>query len=142
MCLLFLYHKLMGKRTISTLYLKLFFIILFFIYRPLCNFLTNIQNSEILPQNRDRNVFIQNLVYDEICRKGNTFFHIVETFTEYGLAVSPPRRRSRYSASCRRRVRCILQVPSLPSIYNVDCRRGRLLRGLPTKSVVYLPQPI
>ena len=25
----------MGKRTISTLYLKLFFIILFFIYRPL-----------------------------------------------------------------------------------------------------------
>ena len=29
----------MGKRTISTLYLKLFFIILFFIYRPLCIFL-------------------------------------------------------------------------------------------------------
>ena len=112
----------MGKRTISTLYLKLFFIILFFIYRPLCNSLTNIQSSEILPQNRYRNVFIQNLVDDEIRRKGNTFFHIVETFTEYGLAVSPPRRRSRYSASCRRRVRCILQVPSLPSIYNVDCR--------------------
>ena len=73
----------MGKRTISTLYLKLFFIILFFIYRPLCNSLTNIQSSEILPQNRYRNVFIQNLVDDEIRRKGNTFFYIVETFTEY-----------------------------------------------------------
>ena len=50
LCVYYFYiNKLMGKRTISTLYLKLFFIILFFIYRPLCNFLTNIQSSEILP---------------------------------------------------------------------------------------------